>query len=260
MRCALLAIVLFLIGCGKQSETEVTEHSGKENLKSIPQVSGPYMETSTNLIYQLLFCDRPRLFEDNHDGPVSPPWSVLFDNAPDLDAIEKIANDTEAESRIRMLAFNALRTANSSVQKKEFLGTIIEVSLPDGLDTLAVFADGGARYINHSGKIAIVEGAPTTFQAEIEAVIEASKAIVEAIGPWEDDRLPAPKQGNIRMTFLVSDGLYFGEGPMDAMQHDPMASPLINAATSLLRKLVDRTTDSEPIGASKSPVMRVPSG
>jgi hypothetical protein len=144
-----------------------------------------------------------------------------------------------------MLAYNLLRKAKKDVPKQKLLATIIEVRFPEGLDTLAVFTDGGARYINHSGKMAIVEGETEFFAKEIEAVLAASSPIVAAIGPWDKERLPAPPKGNIRMTFLVSDGLYFGEGPMAAMQQDPMAAPLIQAATSLLLKLVNKTTDSE---------------
>src|SRR5262249_4019695 len=111
--------------------------------------------------------------------------------------------------------------------------------LPEGLDTLAVFADGSARYINYTGKMVIVEGAPSVFDKEISKVIEASQPIVAAIGPWEKDRLPPPVDGNIRLTFLVSDGLYFGEGPIGVMQQQPLASPLISAATQLLLKLLE---------------------
>ena len=70
-------------------------------------------------------------------------------------------------------------------------------------------------------------------------MIEASKPIVAAIGPGENDRLPAPPIGHIRLTFLVSDGPYFGEGPMETMQSDAMAAPLIQTATVLLLKLVE---------------------
>jgi hypothetical protein len=90
-----------------------------------------------------------------------------------------------------------------------------------------------------------VEGTPNAFNPEITQVITASRPIVAAIGPWDKDRLPPPQNGMIRMTFLVSDGLYFGQGPMDAMQKDRMAAPLINAATALLVKLIQKTTDGE---------------
>jgi hypothetical protein len=205
-------------------------------------LGGPYKDNSTNLIYHLLFCDRLKLFEDNHQGELNDRWATLFKADPDHEAVAKIANDKGQESRVRMLAFGLLRTAKKVVPKRELLGTIIEVRMPSGLDTLAVFTDGGARYINHSGKIAVVEGVPSPFQKEIDDVIKTSRPIVAAIGPWDKKRLPAPRKGNVRMTFLVSDGLYFGEGPMDLMQQEQMAAPLIQAATTLLLKLVERTT------------------
>jgi hypothetical protein len=205
-------------------------------------MDGPYQDDSTNLIYHLLFCDRPELFRQNHGGEFEPPWSELFSDPPDFDALAKIAADKNQESRVRMLAFNALRAARRAVPEKEYLGTIIEVSLPEGLDALAVFADGGARYINYTGKVAVVEGKPGPFDDEITNVIEASQPIVAAIGPWEKERLPPPKKGHLRMTFLVSDGLYFGEGPIEAMQRDQMAALLIDAATRLLLKLVNEST------------------
>ena len=203
---------------------------------------GPYKDEPTNLIYQLLFCDRVQLFKEHYSGKVQHPWSELFRKKPDLAAIARIAGDTREESRVRMLAFNMLRAAGRTVPKKDYLGTIIEVRLEEGLDTMAVFADGSARYINHSGKIAVVEGTPNPFDGEIKRVIETSRPIVAAIGPWDKERLPPPKVGNLRMTFLVSDGLYFGEGPMDSMQRQALAAPLISAATSLLFKLVDQTS------------------
>lgn len=203
---------------------------------------GPYQDEATNVIYQLLFCDQPALFAEHSTGKPEPPWSILFSKDPDLDALNEIAEDKQQASRVRALAFNLLQTAGNSVAKQEYLGTIIEVRLEEGLDTLAVFADGAARYINYSGKVAVIEGTPNPFDEEIKGVIETSKPIVAAIGPWEGVRLPAPKLGNIRMTFLVSDGLYFGEGPMGAMQGDGLAGPLISAATKLLVKIVNTST------------------
>ena len=223
-----LATFGILIGIGAVSLAQSTQ--------------GPYKEDPTNLIYQLLFCDSLELFQEHHHGNLEPPWSTLFSKNADFAALTKIAEDKHQESRVRMLAFNILRNAGRPVPKKEYLGTIIEVQMEEGLDTLAVFADRGARYINFSGKITVAEGPGGPFDAEIKDVMETSKPIVAAIGPWDNERLPPPKLGNIRMTFLVSDGLYFGEGPMGAMQGDALASPLISAATKLLIKIVNTST------------------
>jgi hypothetical protein len=114
----------------------------------------------------------------------------------------------------------------------------VEMTGPDGTDTLAVFADGTARYINHSGKMVIVESQTNPFEEENKNLIHSSKPVVAAIGPWEKQRLPAPARGIFRMTFLVSDGLYFGQGPMGAMQKDRRAEPVVTASTRLLLKIV----------------------
>jgi len=201
---------------------------------SAPSLDGPYADRAANLIYQLLFCDRLDLFKENHESTWQPPWTTLFAEDADVAALRKIAEDSQQESRVRMLAFNRLRADGEPVPHREYLGTIVEVRLPEGLDTLAVFADTRARYINYSGAMVVVEGTPNLFDAEIIQVIQASKPIVAAIGPWDKERLPPPPEGNIRMTFLVSDGLYFGEGPLDAMQQEPLAAPLVSAATKLL--------------------------
>jgi len=37
------------------------------------------------------------------------------------------------------------------------------------------------------------------------------------------------------MTFLVSDGLYFGEGPFNALQKDPLGGPVLAKAAQLLQ-------------------------
>jgi hypothetical protein len=150
---------------------------------------------------------------------------------------------------VRALAYDALRAAGKPVPRKEYLGTIIEVRLNGGLDTLAVFADSSTRYINQSGKLVVVDGTPNPFDHEIQTVIQASKPLVAVMGPWEKERLPAPKEGNIRLTFLVSDGLYFGEGSMESMQREPLAAPLISAGTKLVLRLIEKTTNSQAGGA-----------
>jgi hypothetical protein len=200
--------------------------------------SGPYKDEGTNTIYHLLFCDRPELFVQGSENAESP-WSILFAKVPDSVALRKIAEDSAQESRVRMLAYNALRKAGHKVEGKELLGVIVEYRMPGGLDTLAVFVDGRARYINQTGKMSIDEGGLPRLKEHKQKVIDAAKAILPKIGPWEKERLPAPKVGDIRMTFLASDGLSFGEGPMEVMKQEPTGAPLVMASAQLLEALVE---------------------
>jgi hypothetical protein len=46
----------------------------------------------------------------------------------------------------------------------------------------------------------------------------------------------------VRLTFLCTDGLYFGEVPMSVFQRDARAGPIIHAAGQLLQQVVEIAT------------------
>ena len=199
----------------------------------------PYAESHVNFFYNLLFCDDISLFKNENAAEAGGPWPTLLADKPDLPALRKIADDETAEGRVRALAFNRLRAAGQNVPPKKILGVIVEVRLQNGLDTLAAFSEGGVRYLNQSGKIAVFEGAGHPVEGLAKELVSVSQNLVDQIGPWDQERLPPPKAGNVRMTFLVSDGLYFGEGPLEAIQGDPMGSPVLAKATQLLQRVVE---------------------
>jgi len=204
----------------------------------------PYEEDSINFMYNLLFCDEPSLFNKiNDEKPIY--WEeVLFLN-PNEKGIREVAENKEEESRVRALAFNWLRENKKPIAKGILLGVIIEVPLEGGLDTLAAYSDGRVRYINQTGKLTVVEsGVSTDIEKLAKELVNISVPVVQKIGPWEKERLPPPAQGNIRMTFLVSDGLYFGEGPLTIMQNEPMAAPVISKAIELLQTVVNTTLEN----------------
>jgi hypothetical protein len=196
----------------------------------------PYRSPGINQFYNLLFCDDLSLFAN---GEVAGPLAAVLSDAPNRETLERIGNDLDAESRVRFLAFRRLHAMKASVPRKRLLGTIIEWPQKDGLDVLAAFPDGKLRYINHSEKVAILESPPPDFVKQVDDLERASQFIVNNYGPWEMPRLPPPTGDLIRMNFLVSDGLYFGQGSYNALMADRLAPPVLNAASQLLRMLVD---------------------
>jgi hypothetical protein len=205
--------------------------------KPAPNPGAPtaYASGEANGIYELLFCDRPELFRS---GSMEGPWGVIFGQPADYDALLALALDEGAESRVRALAFNRLRAEGQPVPPKIYLGTILEIHMQEGLDTMAVYPDGGIRYINHTGAMSLVEGPVEQFAEEVRGVVRASLPLVQAIGPWDKERLPRPSPGRMRISMLVSDGLYFGEGTLGQFTEDPMAKPVYLACHSVLQKLV----------------------
>jgi hypothetical protein len=110
-----------------------------------------------------------------------------------------------------------------------------------GLDTLAAYGDHTARYLNHAGGAIVWENAGDRAVDEaIHKLLSASRKVVAEIGPWKGDRPPAPPPGNDRVSFLTSRGLHYGEGPKAAIWSDPLAGPVLAAATELMRRLMEQ--------------------
>lgn len=198
----------------------------------------PYAEPAVNDMYNLLFCDAPLSFKPRLGEEPAPWQSTIYAEPAQPEKVRALALDATSEGRVRALAFNWLRSNGHEVPSKQLLGVIVEVPLPGGLDALAVFSDGGVRYINQAGKVAIFEGASPDLQPVVSALFTASQAVVDQIGPWGKPRLAPPPQGKVRLTFLVSDGLYFGEGKMSVLQREALSAPIVASATELLLLVV----------------------
>ncbi len=199
----------------------------------------PYAESHVNFFYNLLFCDDPNLFKSQNGAKNEGLWATLLADTVDKAALRKIAEDENNEGRIRALAYNRLRGAGEKITTKKLLGVIVEVPLQNGLDVLAAFSEGGVRYLNQSGKISIFEGAGNPAEALAKELISASRPVLNQIGPWDKKRLPPPKAGNVRITFLASDGLSFGETSMATMAQDSMGGPVLSKAEQLLLRVVE---------------------
>jgi hypothetical protein len=204
----------------------------------------PYGKAEVDFIYNALFCDEPALLKGK--GKTKPPEPLAAVLSKDTSAVElrRLADDDRVETRVRALAYNQLRTRNETVPQRKLLGVIVEVPQPRGLDVLAAYVDGRMRYINQTGKMSLIETPTKAMDAPRGQLLKASAAAIERIAPSEKPRLPPPKPGNLRLTFLVSDGLYFGEGPRGAISRDDVNGPVVVAATELLMEIVAASAPS----------------
>ena len=206
----------------------------------------PYAQAESNQIYDLLFCDKPEGFRPP-PGEQPVAWqAILFGEPPVADSILALAQDKTQESRIRALAFNWLRANGHRVPARQLFGVVMEMPLRGGLDTLAVYADGRIRYINHTGNITVIENGNPDIEFSIERLLHVSQDVVDRMGPWNKTRMPPPGKGKIRLSFVVSDGLYFGEGLADVMQNEPQAGPVLREAAKLLQLVVNLVAGDAP--------------
>jgi hypothetical protein len=214
--------------------------SFRKSSTASPSAAGPYRDSSTNLIYNLLFCDNLNLYKANTKPPYSYPFSILFSETSSFADLQKIISDTTCDPRMRILAYNRQLDSGHRAKYKELLAVIVEVGLVNGPDVLASFYKGTARYINQKGNIVIWEAADEISGGLTAKLFLESRQIVDQIGPWDKPRRPCPSKGNTRITFLVSDGLYFGEAPTNVLFNDPLASPALKTATALLEYITNK--------------------
>jgi hypothetical protein len=121
------------------------------------------------------------------------------------------------------------------------LGVVLEVPLQGGLDLLAAYADGSARYVNQSGKVIVWEHPDASLDAPLQEMLSKGSELAQRIGPWEGHRPPPPLPPAMRLNLLTPLGLMFGEAPMDALQRDPIAGPIIGAGVRLMQGLIAKT-------------------
>lgn len=218
----------------------------KKSPEQVTTVTDPYKDSSTNLIYNLLFCDNIDLYKNNTKPPYEYPFDILFSETSTISDLQKIIDDSSSDARLKVLSYNRQLASGHKPNKKELLAVIVEVGLDNGLDALASFNDGTARYINQEGKILVWETTTDKKSNELtKDLFLKSQNIINQIGVWDKPRRPAPTKGNVRITFLVSDGLYFGEGPIDVLFKDQMASPALTSATYLMKYLTEKTLETK---------------
>ncbi len=206
----------------------------------------PYKNDAMNKIYDLLFCDQIDLYRTSGELNDEYPGKVLFDPDAADASLRSIIDDESVETRFKLIAANLLAARGNPYGSRRIYGVIVEVGMDEGLDVLAAYDDGTARYINYSEKLIVWDTKTAESSALVADLFSAAQSVVDQIGPWEGNRLPPPVSGNARLTFLVSDGLYFGEGPFEMLAGDPMGGAVINSAAKLMGFLVENALDQSP--------------
>jgi len=193
-------------------------------------------------LYNSLFADDPDDFIKMKDNKAI---SWIYDNRkPTIDELESIAIDKSVESRIKFLSLYTALQFGLKINKKIYYGTVLEVPMEGGYDVLAFYSDRTARYYNYSGKAIIYEGGKTSVDDIIEKANSVAIQVCNALAPWEKERLPRPKGDVIRISFLVSDGLYFGNSSIKTIGNDQMASAIFGNGAKVMKVLLNETDKS----------------
>lgn len=206
--------------------------------------------TAADDLLPTLFGDLPLDAWPVGDDASGSPWDAfirarrhLADGDQDLAIREwsTIAGFTGDESRHILQAWHFLRSCNVHPDESiasEVLGVVVQVTVDDGNDTLAAYADGSVRYLNHAGGASIIDEPPAEVAPKVAALLAAGQALAVQIGAWDQPALPPLPLGDTRLLMLTRGGHRFGQGPDAALQQQPGASELFAAATDLLVAVV----------------------
>lgn len=214
----------------------------------MPQVDDKNPQGPPASVRDTLFGDMPFSYWADHGQ--GEPWSTFALAKAALDSgnvkecvrqLSEIAERPGLEPRQYLQAWHFLRqqgAAPAPEKAKLLYGVVVEVALKGGLDLVAAYTDGSARYYNYSGAGIVWEHPDDSLNAFIQRLLDSGRAVVAKIGPWEKPRPDAPPQGHTRINLLTPSGLHFGQGPLNALTSDPLGGPVIRAAMALMQALI----------------------
>jgi len=208
---------------------------------------------AANPIREILFGDMPLDKWPADPSPQEFPWSAFVaarhylatsDTTSAIQQWSQILGTADLESRHYVQAWNFLRQHAQQPPPeiaKNVFGVIVEVTMPKGLDLLAAYADHSARYYSFSGGGVAWEHPDTSLDSLIDSLLTASGEVAKQIGPWDEERPPAPPAGQMRISFLTPSGLHFGQAPVQALASDPLGGRVVQLATALMQELIAKT-------------------
>jgi hypothetical protein len=207
-----------------------------------------HTQLSANPIRETLFGDMPIDAWASHVSS-AVPWTLFAKARAEMEKkneaaaariLQQVIQTPGLESRHYLQARHFMHQLGYRMdQEKTLLGVVVEVAMPEGLDLLAAYSDYTARYYNFSGAGIVWERPNESINKEISQVLQAGQVIMNRIGPWEGERLGAPKTGYGRINLLTTEGLHFGEGPMNVLMNDTLGGTMLKAAIALMSRLID---------------------
>ncbi|MBM3766595.1 MAG: hypothetical protein FJW32_14495 [Acidobacteria bacterium] len=127
----------------------------------------------------------------------------------------------------------AAKPASETQQRTDVYSVILEVGLDVGVDVLAAFAGGRARFLSHTGDISMWEGGDGPAARLIAETLEHAKTIAQTVAEPHSGRLTAPEDGTIRISVFTGAGVHRAHGPIDGFNDHPV----FNAAVDMMNEL-----------------------
>ncbi len=197
-----------------------------------------------------LYAARARLWEGDYVGAshlgagTQPPWSSFLEivarqrqGKSSERTLRALAEDPAQEARVRMWAWRALRQSGvkpDGFALSELLGLVVEVPIGPGSDVLAVYCDGGQRYLNHAGSLTAKQESPPS--QEVQDLLKHAFPLLKL--PAEERKREEVAPDRVRITALGADGLHMVNATPEEVEPNGAYFELFTAAVKVLEALV----------------------
>jgi hypothetical protein len=153
-----------------------------------------------------------------------------------IQALQNGLAHRRTDSRTRLFMANALRTLGATPEPV-VEGVVVEVPSQGGLDALAAYTDGSARYIVSSGARFVWDVPDGRLERPIRAVLDAAeKSLADFSAEPAVETLEA-----VRQTILTRAGARVRVESLEALGQGTPGTPLFTAATKLLEGVLALT-------------------
>lgn len=205
-------------------------------------------------IREVLFGDEPleKIGAYAQGLPDKSPWAWFAvaaqrqadgDSPGAIAALQKVLHSNGLEVRLYLQAWHCLRGFDQPPPDDlacEIQGVVVEVALERGLDIVAAYADGSARYVNYSGAAIVWDTHDADIDRVVGELLMVGQSIVDVSEPWDGPRPPAPATGIVRINGLTFGGLHLGQGSFQAISQDGLGGLALRGAFDLMQALLTK--------------------
>ncbi len=246
-----LGAVLLLASCEELPKETPDPKSAADTAANSAATPASVDSTEINFA-DLLFADQtidrligPGIVPD----PYSDDWQARFAYIRYLtgvgrevtakEELRKVLQMPNLETRVRLLAWKALRDLGERPPASladDVQGMVLQVGVGNGVDFLAAYADGSARYINKTGAVVVWDGTNPKNRGLIDRYLASGR---EVVGKTRAARRgPLPDDQRLHVTALTFAGTHTIDFDIRTLDSTPEAAAAFNTGTELMQALL----------------------
>jgi len=214
---------------------------------------------------ELLFADQTLgdLFTSlDKQAATDGAWILLREAAEHLrqgeagratEVLLEVAGNPKIETRILLWSWATLRCLGvhpKSYEADDIKGVVIQVPMERGADVLAAYADGTARYVNHSGKAIVWDITDATITDIIRKLLGSCKQLSGVVRPVSGNH---SVKDMVRVTLLTLNGNRFAYASMQSLPSSSI-NVVLGVGAELMADLIRRSDSMDRLLSKNSRV------